>query len=72
MAIINSDPSGRNPHDRMTMTFGAIARARRVVFTVSGSSKRQAWAEVRSGADIPANRVRAAEITWIVDHAAAE
>jgi 6-phosphogluconolactonase len=71
MVIINTDPSGLNPHRRMSFTFGALARARRVVFTVSGESKREAWAMVTSGADIPANRVRAAEIIWIVDHAAA-
>jgi 6-phosphogluconolactonase len=71
MAILNTDRSGLNPHERMTVTFGAIARARRVVFTVAGESKREAWEKVTSGADIPANRVRAPEIIWIVDHAAA-
>lgn len=71
MAMINTDPSGLNPHERMTLTFGAIARARRVVFTVSGQSKREAWAQVVAGADIPANRIRATEIIWIVDHDAA-
>jgi 6-phosphogluconolactonase len=71
MAILNTDPTGHNPHERMTLTFAAIARARRVVFTIDGDSKRDAWQKVTSGADIPANRVRAAEIIWIVDHAAA-
>jgi 6-phosphogluconolactonase len=71
MAIVNTDPTGHNPHERMSMTFGAIARARLVVFTVSGASKRQAWARVRAGEDLPANRVAAAEILWLVDGAAA-
>ncbi len=67
MAVLNTDPSGLNPHERMSMTLGAISRARRVVFTVSGPSKGDAWEKVTTGADIPANRVRAAEILWIVD-----
>ena len=68
MAVATRDPRARNPHDRMTMTYGAIARARLVVFTVSGASKRQAWAQITAGADLPATRVRAAEIIWLVDH----
>jgi 6-phosphogluconolactonase len=71
MALATRDPHERNPHDRMTMTFAAIARARRVVFTVSGASKRDAWAQITAGADLPATRVRAAEIIWLVDHEAA-
>ena len=71
MAILNTDPSGRNPHERMTMTLGAIARARLVVFTIEGKDKQEAWAKVRAGADIPASRVQATEIIWIVDRAAA-
>jgi len=71
MAVVTRDPNGRNPHDRMSLTYGAIARARRVVFTVSGESKRDVWAEMTAGADVPATRVKAAEIVWIVDHAAA-
>jgi 6-phosphogluconolactonase len=71
MAVLNTDPTGANPHERMTLTLGAISRARRVVFTVSGESKREAWQQVTSGAPIPATRVRAHEILWIVDHAAA-
>ncbi|HEY5252203.1 MAG TPA: 6-phosphogluconolactonase [Acidimicrobiales bacterium] len=67
MAVLNTDPSGLNPHPRMSLTLGAISRARRVVFTVSGAAKKGAWEKVVSGADIPANRVRAAEIIWIVD-----
>jgi 6-phosphogluconolactonase len=71
MAVLNTDPSGRNPHRRMSLTLGAIARARHVVFTVSGASKGDAWDKVKTGAAIPATRVSAGQITWIVDHAAA-
>ena len=71
MAIINTDPTGLNPHQRMTLTFAAIARARLVVFTVSGQSKRDTWAQLKAGADLPANRISAAEVMWIVDHEAA-
>ncbi|HXQ60811.1 MAG TPA: 6-phosphogluconolactonase [Acidimicrobiales bacterium] len=71
MAVVTRDPNGLNPHDRMTLTYTAIARARRVVFTVSGESKREAFAKIRSGIDLPATRVRAAEILWIVDRDAA-
>ena len=71
MATLNTDPLGNNVHERMTLTFSAIARARRVVFTIAGADKRDAWHKVETGADIPANRVRATEIVWIVDHDAA-
>jgi 6-phosphogluconolactonase len=68
MAVVTRDPHGLNPHDRMSLTYAAIARARLVVFTVSGESKRDVWAQMEAGADVPATRVRAAEIIWIVDH----
>jgi 6-phosphogluconolactonase len=71
MAILNEDPSGRNPHPRMTLTLSALARARRIVFTVAGESKRDIWRQIEAGADLPANRVRAEEILWLVDTAAA-
>jgi 6-phosphogluconolactonase len=72
MAVLNTDPSGLNPHQRMTLTYGAIARARKVVFTISGAAKHDAWTAIRGGADLPASRVRAAEIVWIVDRACAD
>ncbi|MHB8440012.1 MAG: 6-phosphogluconolactonase [Acidimicrobiales bacterium] len=67
----NEDPSGSNPHGRVTLTFEAIARARLVVFTVSGASKREAWAALCAGADVPAARVRAQSVLWLVDREAA-
>ncbi|HLH46015.1 MAG TPA: 6-phosphogluconolactonase, partial [Acidimicrobiales bacterium] len=67
----NVDPSGRNEHPRMTLTLSAIARARLVVFTVAGESKREALQAVIDGADLPAGRVTADRVLWLVDRAAA-
>ena len=47
LVVMNEDPSGRNPHPRMTLTFAGIARARLVLVTVSGEEKREALAQVR-------------------------
>jgi 6-phosphogluconolactonase/glucosamine-6-phosphate isomerase/deaminase len=55
----------------MSLTFEAIARARLVVFTVSGDSKRAAFSALRAGADLPAAHVRATRVLWIVDPPAA-
>lgn len=72
LVAMNEDPSGRNPFQRMTLTFSGIARARLVVFTVSGTEKREAFAAVRrDDPDCPAVRVKADRILWLVDRAAA-
>ncbi len=71
MAVLTHDPSGLNPHPRMTLTLAALARARRVVFTISGASKHDAWEKINAGVDLPATRVRAAEVIWIIDREAA-
>lgn len=71
LASRSSDPHERNPHQRMTITLEAISRARLVVFTVAGESKRDAFAALESGEDLPAARVRAREVLWLVDPAAA-
>jgi 6-phosphogluconolactonase len=66
------DPSGRNPFERMTLTFSGIARARTVLFTVEGEAKRAAFDMVRRGEpSCPATRVRADRVIWLVDRAAA-
>ncbi len=65
------DPNANNPHDRITLTFPALARARLVVFTVSGESKRDALARVAGGEPLPAARVVADQVLWLVDAAAA-
>ena len=60
-----------HPHRRVTFTFPGIARSRLVVFTVSGAGKREAFARVRRDEDVPAARVRADRIIWLVDGPAA-
>ena len=71
LVALNHDPSGRNPHHRMTLTFSGIARSRLVIFTVSGPSKREALRAVLDGADLPASRVTADQVIWLVDQEAA-
>ncbi len=60
----------RHPHDRLTLTLPALVRARLVVVTVAGVEKHDALARIRRGDDVPAARVRAHEVVWIVDDAA--
>jgi 6-phosphogluconolactonase len=72
LVVMNEDPNGRNPHRRMTLTFSGIARARLAVVTVEGEAKREAFAAVRRGdAGIPATRIQADHLIWLVDPAAA-
>jgi 6-phosphogluconolactonase len=71
LVLANTDPNATNPHQRITLTFPAIARARLVVFTVAGASKRDAFARVRKGEPLPAGRVEASEVLWLVDAEAA-
>lgn len=71
LVVWNDDPSGSNPHRRMTLTFSAIARARLVLVTVSGADKQEAMTRLAAGDDIPAARVRADRVVWLVDRAAA-
>ncbi len=67
----NVDPSGRNPHPRLTLTFAGIARGRLVVFTVAGADKAEALRRITQGEDLPAGRVRADRVVWLCDPAAA-
>jgi len=72
LVVMNEDPAGGNVHRRMTLTFSAIARARLAVVTVEGESKRAAFAAVRRGdPDVPATRIAADRVLWLVDPAAA-
>lgn len=65
------DLTGRNPFERMTLTLPGIARGRLVVFTVAGKEKQPAMQQIADGADLPAARVRAERVLWLVDHDAA-
>jgi len=71
LVVADRDPTANNPHDRITLTLPAIARARQVVFTVSGTSKQGALARLVAGDDLPAARVRAEDVLWLVDAGAA-
>jgi len=72
LVVMNTDPTGNNPHERMTLTFSGIARARLVIFTVTGEEKRGAFAGVRAGdPSLPACRVQADRVIWLVDPAVA-
>jgi 6-phosphogluconolactonase len=70
LVAATTDPNGRNPHPRLTLTLPVINAARAAVFTVSGASKAEAMAALLRGDDIPAARVKAARTVWLVDAAA--
>lgn len=61
-----------HPHPRLTLTYPALERARLVVFTVEGEGKREVFAKVRDGEDLPAARVRAQRVLWLVTPEVAE
>ncbi|HEX3394941.1 MAG TPA: 6-phosphogluconolactonase [Acidimicrobiales bacterium] len=72
LVVMNTDPKGNNPYERMTLTYSGIARARLVVFTVAGEEKRAAFAGGCGGdPSLPASRVTADRIVWLVDRDAA-
>ena len=57
---------------RMTLTFPVLNAGRDVIFAVTGADKADALARVRAGdADLPAARVAAESVEWLVDAAAA-
>lgn len=68
LVVVTGDDA--HPHERLTFTFPALARARLAVFTVSGEEKAPAWRRLCQGDDVPAARVRAARVVWLVDPAA--
>jgi 6-phosphogluconolactonase/glucosamine-6-phosphate isomerase/deaminase len=67
----NFDPSGRNPFDRLTLTYSGIALSRLVVLTVIGKEKAEALRFVDDGGNLPAARVRAHQVIWLCDRGAA-
>jgi 6-phosphogluconolactonase len=72
LVVMNDDPNGFNPHQRMTLTFAGIARARLALVTVAGEAKREALSRVAAGdPTCPGSLVRADRVVWIVDPDAA-
>jgi 6-phosphogluconolactonase len=71
LVSLNHDPSGRNPHQRMTLTLAGIARGRLALVTVAGEAKAEALAAVARGEDLPAAHIGAERVLWLVDPAAA-
>ena len=71
LVVMNDDPAGRHPYRRMTLTLSGIARTRLAVFTVSGTEKQEAMQRIADGEDLPAARVRADRVVWLVDTTAA-
>ena len=71
LVTLNRDPAGRNPFERMTLTLSGISRGRLVLFTVAGADKQPAMQAIADGADLPAARVRADRVLWLVDADAA-
>ena len=67
LVATNTDPHGVNPHERITLTFAGIARARSVVVTVAGRSKHDALARIMAGEDLPGGRLPGADVVWLVD-----
>jgi 6-phosphogluconolactonase len=59
-----------HPHPRLTVTFPALAQSRLAVFSVAGEGKREALERVKAGDDLPAARVSAERVIWLVDEAA--
>jgi 6-phosphogluconolactonase len=59
-----------HPHPRLTFTFPAVNQSPLVVFTVAGEGKRKALTRVKAGEDVPAARVEAGRVVWLVDEAA--
>lgn len=72
LSLATEDPSGANPHPRLTVTYPVIDSARVAVFTVAGLEKHAAIARLQDGDDMPAGRVAAHEIRWLIDRAAFE
>ena len=71
LVVANEDPADTNPYPRLTLTHAGVARGREVVVTVSGADKAPAFDAVRRGVDVPASRIRAERVIWLVDPAAA-
>jgi 6-phosphogluconolactonase len=70
LVITNSDPSGNNVHERLSLTYAGIALADLVIVTVIGAEKRGALASVKASDELPAGRLSAKQLVFLVDPAA--
>jgi 6-phosphogluconolactonase len=68
--IPTRDPNGNNPHERLSVTYPVLDAARLALFTAAGDEKRDAVRRLRHGDDLPAGRVAAPEIRWLIDRQA--
>lgn len=59
------------PPDRISLGYGALSSARRLLFLVSGAGKYPALSAWRAGKDIPAARIAGEEVQVLADQAAA-
>lgn len=71
LVALSHDPHGPDPHDHMTFTLSGIARSRLTLVTVSGDDVAEAMAAVVAGDDVPAARLDAPNLVWLVDKSAA-
>lgn len=71
LVTTNRDVFGDNPFDRLTLTFAGIALARSAVITVIGEGRAGVLARIAEGEDLPAGRVQAGALVWLVDREAA-
>jgi 6-phosphogluconolactonase len=66
LAVAARAPAGTPGPWRVTLTFAALDAARRAAFLVQGAEKRSIVARVLAGDDLPAAKVRAAEVLLLV------
>lgn len=71
LVTLNDDPLGNNPHRRMTLTFSGISRGRFVLVTAEGEGKADAIGRIAAGEALPAGRITAERVVWLLDKAAA-
>ena len=63
--VVNGDDA--HPHPRLTFTFPALAQPGSSCSPSPARRRREAFARVRAGDDVPAARVQAARVIWLVD-----
>jgi 6-phosphogluconolactonase len=66
LVLATPAPPGALAAWRVTLGLAALDGARRACFLVEGEGKRAPLARILAGEDLPAARVRAAEVRWLV------